>query len=383
MKQFILTLLLFRLLAAAAATPATEFYLWQRRWTPDVARALERNDSALQIFAAELSAAGIERSEAPAELWKRQNVTAVFRLRVDALNLPGFTRLATEISRNGCSRIQIDADVPERRLAEYAALLRTLRSKLSPHVEEFSVTALPCHLGRAGFAAVAAETDYYVLQLHGLNVPGRIDEPYALIDETISRTAIRRARQLGKPFRIALPAYAYRLEFDETGNFTAIAAEGAAPPAAGRRIRLAAPEPELLAALIRENPDIGRIWFRLPVGGDRLCYDRASIESFERGEIPTTRLEIKLRRVAENALELWITPHARLQLEPLELALEWPDRHGEFEPAPGTGTSPEKLPFGILPERLTVEFPGCGAEIRVATFLVDETNPPIVKEITP
>ena len=383
MKPFLSALVFFRILTAAAMPPATEFYLWQRSWTPDVARAAEQCGPPLQIFFAELSAAGTERVALPPDIRKRPDVTAVFRLRVDALNRNGFERLAAEIARCRCAKIQIDADVPERRLAEYAGYLAELKDHLPPHVTEFSVTALPCHLGRAEFAAVAVQADYYVLQLHGLDVPARIDEPYALIDGATARTAIRRARQLGKPFRVALPSYAYRLEFDEAGRFKALAAEGAPPRNGSRQYRLAAPDPALLAALIRENPDIGRIWFRLPVEGDKLCYDRASLEAFERGELPSPRLEIELRRVAPNALELWITPRALLRLEPLELTLEWPDRHGEFELAPGTKYDGDKLPFGILPGHLTVEFPGCGTGVRVATFLVSETNHPIVKEIKP
>lgn len=380
MKSLLLPLLLLLVLPASAA----EYYLWQRKWTAAVRAAAQQPCDGLQVFAAELSAKRTERSEAPPELWKREDVTAVFRLRVDALNSGGFARLAAEIARNGCANIQLDADVPERRLAEYAGHLKALRAALPPQVREFSVTALPCHLAHADFAAVAAQTDYYVLQLHGLDVPARIDEPYALIDGTVARTAIRRARQFKRPFRIALPSYAYRLEFDAAGKFAAIAAEGAPPPAVGnRRYRLAAPDPELLAALIRENPDLRRIWFRLPVRGDRLCYDRTSVETLDRGEFPSPRLEIELRRVAPNALELWITPCAQLRLEPLELALEWPDRYGEFELAPGTKCGQDKLPFGILPGRLRVEFPGCGAKVRAATFLVNETNHPAVKEIQP
>ena len=371
------------MLSAAAAPPATEFYLWQRSWTPDVIRAADQCGCPLQIFLAELSAAKTERSRVQADVWKRPDVTAVFRLRVDALDRNGFKRLRAEIARSRCGKIQIDADVPERRLAEYAEYLAELKRTLPPHVMELSVTALPCHLRRAEFAAVAAQVDYYVLQLHSLDVPARIDEPYALIDGPTARTAILRARRIGQPFRIALPSYAYRLEFDEKGCFKAIAAEGALPRTGSRRYRLAAPDPALLAALIRENPDIGRIWFRLPVEGDKLCYDRASLETFERGEFPSPRLEIELRRVAPNALELWLTPCAQLQLEPLELTLVWSDRHGEFELAPGTKCGGDKLPFGILPERLTVEFPGCGAAIRAATFLVEKNNHPVVKEIQP
>lgn len=380
MKQFLFFPFLFLALAAAATTPATEFYLWQRRWTPAVVRAAEQCGSPLQVFFAEISRTKTERAQIPPELRMRENVTAVFRLRADALNPEGFARLAAEISRSARGKIQIDADVPERDLAEYAASLNSLKHTLPRQVKELSITALPCHLKQEDFAAVAAQVDYYVLQLHGLNVPARIDEPYALIDGATARTAIRRARRLGRPFRIALPSYAYRLEFDATGTFRALAAEGGSPRSGARSCRLAAPKPELLAALIRENPDVGRIWFRLPVRGDQLCYDLASIEAFERGAIPAPHLDVELRRVAKNALELWITPHAQLRLEPLEISLEWPCPRGEFELAFGTECHPRKPPFGFLPAQLRIDFPGCGTKVRVATFLVGPDNHPVIKE---
>lgn len=374
-------LLLF-LLLPSLTTPAAEhaFYLWQRRWSPAVVRAVEQCDSPLLLFFAELSGTKTERAQVPPEIRKRTDITAVFRLRVDALNPEGFSRLAEEITRSSCENIQIDADVPERRLSEYAAFLRALKRALPQQVKELSITALPCHLGRGEFASVAEQVDFYVLQLHGFDAPTRIEEPYALIDGETARTAIRRARHLGRPFRIALPSYAYRLEFDMHGNFQRLAAEGDLPRSNTRSCRLAAPDPELLAALIRENPDIGRIWFRLPVKGDRLCYDLASIELFERGEIPLPHLEFEFRRVAKNALELWITPQAQLRIEPLELSLEWPNPRGEYELAPGTECHPRKPPFGILPAQLRVDFPGCGAKVRVATFLVDQTNHPVIRK---
>lgn len=384
MKPFqfsILLLLLFSTAAGPAAEPA--YYLWQRSWTPAVRQAAGQCGRPLLIFAAELSGSRTERSDAPAGIWKKEEVTAVFRLRAGALNPAGFQRLAAEITRNGCAKVQLDIDVPERRLEEYAKLLETLKRALPPEVNELSLTALPCHLGRKEFAAVAQFADYYVLQLHGLDVPAHIDDRYSLLDGEAARTAIRRARQLGRPFRIALPAYAYRLSFGQDGSFAAISAEGAAPPGNRYRSRLAAPELKLLAGLIRENSDLRMIWFRLPVEGDRLCYDRTTLEALEQGKSPSPRLDIELRRVAKNALELWITPQSQLRLEPVELTLKWPSGTGEFEPAPGTERRPREAPFGILPDRLSVAFPGCGTPVRAATFLVDETNHPVVKEIQP
>lgn len=382
MKLFIPLLLL--LLQSLPAAGEHAFYLWQRVWTPAVTEAARGCGRPLAVFAAELSADRTERTGAPAELWGRNDVTAVFRLRVDALTENGFDRLAAEIRRNGCRNIQLDVDVPERRLGEFARLLAGLRKKLPAQVRELSFTALPCHLPHPEFADAAGKADYYVLQLHGIDVPADISEPYALLDARTARTAIGRARRLGLPFRIALPAYAYRLSFDpQSGAFAAISAEGDAPPDSRFRNRIAAPDPTLLRDLLRENPDLPAVWFRLPVRGDKLCYDLAAIRRLEAGEQLEPKLEFELRRVAPRALELWITPRSMLRLEPLRITLAWPERTGESDLAPGVRDESADRSFALLPVRLAVPFGGSGTPVRAATFFVDENNRPEIKEILP
>lgn len=378
------TTVFFLGLALSAAGGESAFYLWQRTWTPAVAEAVHGCDSPLAVFAAELSARDTARTDAPAELWKRNDITAVFRLRTDALNAAGFDRLAAEITRNGCRRIQLDIDVPERRLGEFARLLAGLWRKLPAQVEELSFTALPCHLPHPEFVEAAQAADYYVLQLHGIEVPAKIDAPYALLDAGIARKAIRQAREIGRPFRIALPIYAYRLSFDpDSGAFAAISAEGDAPPEGHYRERLAAPDPATLRELLRENHDLPVVWFRLPVGGNRLCFDLDTVRRLEAGELPCPSLDFELRRVAPRALELWITPRAMLRQEPIRIELRWPQRTGEFDPAPGVQNESADRAFAILPARLAVPFGGCGVPVRAATFFVDETNRPEIKEIRP
>lgn len=384
LKRMIPATALFLGLAFCATGGDHAFYLWQRTWTPPVAEAARGCPSPLSVFAAELSARKTERTDAPASLWEKDGITAVFRLRTDALNAAGFDRLAAEIARNGCRGIQLDTDVPERRLGEFVRLLAGLRRKLPAQVTELSFTALPCHLPHSEFAEAAKMADYYVLQLHGIDAPANIDEPYSLLEPGVAREAIRRARGTGRPFRIALPVYAYRLSFDpDSGAFAAISAEGDAPPAGRYRERLAAPDLSLLRELLRENPDLPVIWFRLPVKGDRLCFDLDTVRRLEAGELPSPSLDFELRRIAPRALELWITPHAALRLEPFRLELRWPQRTGEFETASGVRNESADRAFAILPTRLAVPFGGCGVPVRAATFFVDETNRPAIKEILP
>ena len=81
-------ILLLFILQACLPVPAAEraFYLWQRSWTPETELAVRACDRPLSAFAAELSRDKTERSAAPAEFWRRPGVTAVFRLRLDAIS---------------------------------------------------------------------------------------------------------------------------------------------------------------------------------------------------------------------------------------------------------------------------------------------------------
>ncbi len=342
-----------------------EFYLWQREWSKAVQQAAEECPGRLYVFAAEIDTEKISRSNT--NLWRDRNATAVFRVRVGALSRDGFKRLAEEIRRSGAENIQLDIDVPERRLSEYAGLLAELR------VKRLSVTVLPCHLKHPEFSEVAKLVDYYVLQLHGLEAPKHIDDRYFLIDAQVAREAIGRARKLPYRFKLALPSYAYMLWFDkDSGKFVTLSAEGAEPPPGKYHGRLAAPELNLLRELLAENLDV--IWFRLPVAGDRLCYDLEVLRQLERGELPEPSCSFEYRQVAENALEIWMTMRNQLRSGPVTVSLQWRSKTGEFELPPGVRNVSANRGFAVLPERLEVPFPGCGQAMRIGTFLVKKSQ---------
>lgn len=106
--------------------------------------------------------------------------------------------------------LQIDLDAPESKLDYYCTLMQELR-KLLP-AAELSATVLPCHLKHTGAMKKLADAcNYYVLQVHGLT---KEKNRWFIMDEKTARKAVRQAKALQKPFRIALPFYCHIVERD-------------------------------------------------------------------------------------------------------------------------------------------------------------------------
>lgn len=97
-------------------------------------------------------------------------------------------------------------------------MLKTLRARL-PEGMELSITALPCHLKHRVFRELQGSIDYFVLQVHGNEIPRKIGDPrFRLFDLKSAKLAVREALALadatGSQCVVALPTYAYRLIFD-------------------------------------------------------------------------------------------------------------------------------------------------------------------------
>ncbi len=212
--------------------------------------------------------------------------------------------------------LQVDFDSAERTLDGYREWLRALRAAAGADTR-LVFTALPAWLRhREAFAALAAEADGYVLQVHSLAKPsGGPDTLYSLANYD---DALRWARQAaeaapGRPFRVALPTYGYRLAFDAGGKFFALSAEGPAPRwPAGTITRTVRSDPsEMLRierALAAEPPPgcAGVVWFRLPVEGDRLNWEMPTFLRVLAGEAPRARLEVAARWSAPGLAEILV-----------------------------------------------------------------------------
>ncbi len=373
-------LLLFRL---DAASPG--FYFWQREFTPRAQRAVAEaltDHRPISALAAEFSMEnGRVRQVAgalPPAFYRRPEITAVFRGSVDFFLTGKQEELLAAIQRLQPINVELDIDVPERCLTDYAAYLKRLRVSLPASVQSLSATALPCHLSRREFADVAGELDFFVLQLHGIAAPRSLNEPFQLLDEATAKHAIQQAKQLETPCKIALPTYGYLLYFEaESGRFQRLSAAPLSRP--GEIRRLAEPDWGAILRLRRDFPELPVIWFRLPVEGDTLNLDRTTVARLENGIAPSPHLEYAFRRSGANAFDLYVTPRERLNPE-LRLTIAWPLKEGEFELAPGVKDVSSRRGFGILPDTLYTDQLRCGEPFRLGTILTDQEPIPIFKE---
>lgn len=327
---------------------ANGFYVWQRQWSDNVESCVlaELRDGThdLYILGGELEHEGgglrWRGTEAPGSILRSDRVTAVFRLPVKALGDVGKAAAAVveRADALGVSRIQLDADVPERMIGRYAELVEDIRSLWTNDCASLHVgaTFLPCHLGLEGIRRVLAAIDEPVIQLHGIDAPKDRSESWGLMDRRTVFRALRQARVLDKRFKMALPSYAYVLTFNADGTFRRLYAEGLPddfemPP--GTTCDIAAPDMELLRDVLSSPLRLSAIWFRLPVRGeDRWCLDRETISMLESGRLPVAKVEFEVRGGGrEGVFDLIARYRNQIPMEGARVALDWGgDDEGEF-----------------------------------------------------
>ncbi len=122
---------------------------------------------------------------------------------------------------------------------------------------------------------------------------------------------MERAARLGKPFRVALPTYGYRLAFNAQGRWAGLSAEDNSRNwPADHRIREVRSDPKLMADLVREwtanRPQTlcGVIWYRLPVEGDTLNWTWPTLAAVMAGDTPQPSLRSNTRRPQAGLVEV-------------------------------------------------------------------------------
>src|SRR6266404_3711896 len=232
--------------ARSRGSMRNDIYVWQRTWTEAVEESINAhgtNFTELVALGAEVSWKGGQPQVArPAVDWLVLRRAAP-RIGL-ALGIGGFpgpfkmhdapgrfleelaSALVTEAAANGLSvsELQIDFDCAEAKLDGYAVWVGAIRRKIAP--VPITITALPVWLKHSAFKRLIAEADGYVLQVHSLERPGRLDALFILCDIEEARRAVERAGRLGKSFRVALPTYGYVVAFDASGRFAGLSAEG-------------------------------------------------------------------------------------------------------------------------------------------------------------
>ncbi len=206
-------------------------------------------------------------------------------------------------ARRAPQEIQIDYDCPESQLADYPVLLEAARQAAGP--ARLTITALPSWLRHErAFAALAAATDGYVLQVHSARPPEG-SRAVELVDPEEAVRAVETAARFGRPFRVALPTYSYGVVTDEAGSVVGLSAEGArdSPTAA-------VSDPAALAGLVRtwtrDRPRelAGVIWFRLPVKGDVRNWSPETWRAVRQGRAPRSEMRAALREPEPGLVEV-------------------------------------------------------------------------------
>ncbi|QNK03851.1 DUF3142 domain-containing protein [Dyella telluris] len=286
------------LLSAAALTACAgkttplpnDAYVWQRQWTPGLVHALAEDGASVhawRVLAGEMDVHGQWRTFTPdwrALAGSGKPVIAVVRIEGQLQQWDEATLLADVQAVLALWRqqpfmlagVEIDHDCATSRLPAYAHFLQALRPSLWPH-ERLSVTALPTWLDSPDLDALLAQADESVLQVHAVQSPRAGLFNAASADRWLAAFA-HHAR---KPWRVALPAYGTRVNWDDQGRVasidserpTLVSAEGAselfADPRAMQRF---------VATLEKDAPRglAGIVWFRLPTGDDARAWSAAS-----------------------------------------------------------------------------------------------------------
>lgn len=310
MARFAWLLIAAAMMACASkATPlSNDAYVWQRQWTPSLVRALADDGQSVRawrVLAGEMDVHGQWRVFTPdgrALAASGKPVIAVLRIegqlqRWDEAALLADVRgvLATWRQQNlRFAGVEIDHDCATSRLPAYAHFLQALRPSLLPD-ERLSVTALPTWLGSPDLDHLLAQADEAVLQVHAVQSPRA-----GLFNPGQARLWLAAfAGHTHKPWRVALPAYGTRVNWDEQGRVasieserpTLVGLEGSSELFADPRTMQ-----HVVASLEQDTPRglVGIVWFRLPTGGDARAWSEASW----RAVLGRTPLQASLAAVA-------------------------------------------------------------------------------------
>lgn len=286
---------LFPLLALAACSAPPEplghdAYIWQRAWRPALVEAIRGSADLVRQWRVLAAEVGPGMRLVPTGVnWRALRESGrptVMVVRIDgqlpAMDetalLAGIVKLRKEWMTAGLAPagVEIDHDCASAKLPGYAHFLGRLRLALKGEIP-LSITALPAWRGSADLDAVLAQVDEAVLQVHAVKNPSA-----GLFDVGLARDWITRfASRSPVPFRVALPTYGSRVDFDRFGNPVAVESEApllASAPDSRELIADPAAVAALLASLREHRPHglRGISWFRLPTAQDARAWSPAT-----------------------------------------------------------------------------------------------------------
>lgn len=320
----------------AAGPLLQEAYVWQRSWGPEVRDALRQTDGLTGLVAL---AAEVDLSARPPRVALAGIDPAALRATGRPVGLairigrfspggperglagdPEAVRFLAGVAGQVAARarqqglpvreIQLDYDCPESRLGEAPLLVKAVKTAVAPL--PVTVTALPVWLRRRrDFARLAAAADGFVLQVHSLEAPRRLDAELLVCDPVAAQRAVEAAARFRRPFRVALPTYGYVVAFDAAGKVLGLSAEG--PLLSWPRhaaVRVARSDPAAMARLVREwtadRPAelTGLLWYRLPSAADRLNWPWPALRAVMAGRAPRRELRTASRESEPRLTEI-------------------------------------------------------------------------------
>jgi hypothetical protein len=330
-----------------------QVYVWQRAWgepVRDAVRAHATNFSETAVLLAEVS----WKDHTPQIVrvgvdWRtlaslRRPVGLVLRvgpfkgaLSTDAAAVKLLADLAASLVAEAQNNhvqpaeLQIDFDCAESKLDDYLAWLQVVQRRVAP--VPAAITALPSWLESPAFTRLAAAATNYVLQVHSLDKPRDIREPFALCDPAVAWRAAARAGGLGVPFRVALPTYTYLAAFNRDGKCVGLSAEAPrAPWPEGTQLREMGASPLAMSALVQgwatNRPASLRavLWYRLPVAVDNLNWRWPTLAAIVAGRETREAVQAVARRVETGLVEISLVNQGELDISSrLAVEARWSD----------------------------------------------------------
>lgn len=338
----LLCLKLLLVFPGLSAQMSQQAYVWQRNWTEPLKSAIHTQRTevdALTVLCAELHPAdpfGVNVVDLDYEVLKSSGVPVTLALRLNwnpTIGVEGsfergfgekLKRAIAGARHHGLepAAVEIDFDCPTSKLRLYAEQLRAIRQALDG--VPLSITTLPTWMNRPGvFQKLIAEVDHFVLQVHSIKRPDHFDTKVSLCDLEDSLRWTKQAAAYGKPYHVALPTYGYRLAYDESDNLVEVAGEDASSVKdPSWRYRVIRAEPDVMAELVRRLEShrpkncLGVIWYRLPIGAERLNWDKKTWQLVKRGRGDNQSWRLELVKEGGGLIQLDLVQESAIAIRP-------------------------------------------------------------------
>ncbi|TGO02825.1 hypothetical protein PN36_18445 [Candidatus Thiomargarita nelsonii] len=314
----------------------TEFYLWQRAWTPQtqagIARAVEYANG-FMILAGEFDLKEKRLNFRRVHIkWDtlstpRISVTLVFRIRTPISSFLSagqikkvgtflndrFNKIIKEAHNKGVQvvGIQLDYDCPTSKLTDYRKLLAYVMTHHPKWI--WSITTLPTWSSHADFKKLVASLNYFVLQVYTFERPQQLGDDLAIVHTTQVYDYIKQVSEIKTPYYLALPTYGYAVIFDESGRFVGLEAETPShqwPPTYAIKEVMSQPTDILpIVTKLKAYPPkgmLGIVWFRLPIDGDMYNWSWPTLRAVMAGKLPTITFQVEVRKVHDSLYEVWV-----------------------------------------------------------------------------